>query len=359
MICKICGRECKSFLSLAIHLSKTHHEIKNEDYYLKYLSDNANAGKCVNCGKTCNFISLSLGFHKYCSHDCQAKSAITKEKAKRTKFMHFGEGKYFSDAGIEGISKSNRENAETRVAKLKETNLKKYNTAWPTQNTNIKEKVAKTNLAKYGNKCSLHGSNQENTELCMIEKLGVKNPLQNQDIKNKVMETNKNRRGVAWPWASKECIEKRKQNYFEKTGYNYPGQNPEVRRKSVKHYEYDNQRFDSSWELAYFIWLKDHNIPFEYQCGKLQYEYNGQTKTYFPDFYVNGQYVEIKGPQFFENGKMINPWDRSQDGLFEAKHQCMLANNVKIITDCSSYLKYLEDVYGKDCLSKFDLNNAI
>ena len=41
------------------------------------------------------------------------------------------------------------------------------------------------------------------------------------------------------------------------------------------------------------------------------------------------------------------------DGLMEAKHQCMLQNNVIILTDCSKYIKYVEDTYGKTYLNKF------
>ena len=47
-------------------------------------------------------------------------------------------------------------------------------------------------------------------------------------------------------------------------------------------------------------------------------------------------YFEIKGDHFFKdknyNNKMICPFDHSQDALYEAKHQCMLKNNVIIIT---------------------------
>ena len=39
----------------------------------------------------------------------------------------------------------------------------------------------------------------------------------------------------------------------------------------------------------------------------------------------------MKGDHFFDGDKMINPYDRTQDGLFESKHQCMLDNNVIIL----------------------------
>ena len=91
---------------------------------------------------------------------------------------------------------------------------------------------------------------------------------------------------------------------------------------------------------------------------------------YIPDFYLpdDDQYVEIKGSQFFKSndGTMMIPWrlDSWSDKEYqlrcqkeEAKHQCMLANNVKIILDSDdemkTALKYVEDTYGKKYLVKF------
>lgn len=101
-------------------------------------------------------------------------------------------------------------------------------------------------------------------------------------------------------------------------------------------YEEDGINFDSKWELAYYKYCKANNISIVRQPVILEYNYNGMIKKYKPDFEVNGQLLEIKGDHFFENRdviqKMICPYDRSKDDLYEAKHQCMLANNVKILT---------------------------
>lgn len=50
---------------------------------------------------------------------------------------------------------------------------------------------------------------------------------------------------------------------------------------------------------------------------------------------------------------MINPYDRSQDDIYEAKHKCMVENGIEIITDYSEYLNYVNIKYGKDYLQKF------
>ena len=83
----------------------------------------------------------------------------------------------------------------------------------------------------------------------------------------------------------------------------------------------------------------------------MQYIFDGKCHQYMPDFIVEGQVVEIKGDHFFkEDGTMQNPYDHSLDPLYEAKHQCMLANNVKIIkvSEMKDVLDYICSKYGKN-----------
>jgi len=53
---------------------------------------------------------------------------------------------------------------------------------------------------------------------------------------------------------------------------------------------------------------------------------------------------------------MVCPYNHKFDGLMEAKHQCMLKNNVTILTDCSIYFDYIIVTYGKDFLNNFRKN---
>lgn len=81
-------------------------------------------------------------------------------------------------------------------------------------------------------------------------------------------------------------------------------------------------KFDSKPELAYYIWLRDMNINFTCKPDiSFTYSHCSKTYRYFPDFIVEGQVVEIKGDHFFkEDGSMQNPFDHTQDALYEAKH---------------------------------------
>ena len=109
----------------------------------------------------------------------------------------------------------------------------------------------------------------------------------------------------------------------------YYAQTEESRANRKSMYLYDNELFDSSWGLALWIYAKDHNEEIIHEPIKLKYTYNNVEHYYYPDFKYKNSLIEIKGKQFFKNdGTMCNPYDPSQDGLFEAKHQCGLQNNV-------------------------------
>lgn len=114
-------------------------------------------------------------------------------------------------------------------------------------------------------------------------------------------------------------------------------------------YNFNGQHFDSLPELAVYIYCIDHQISIcRNTVIKFKYEFDGDTHYYFPDFIVNDKLVEVKGDHFFKSdGTMCNPFDHKQDNLYEAKHQCMLINNVTIWRrkDYWSMIEYFDTNY--------------
>lgn len=153
-----------------------------------------------------------------------------------------------------------------------------------------------------------------------------------------------------------------------KYGVSNSMQSHEVQKKSKRRYEYGGRTFASKPELALYIWLSDNGVAFKYnESDGIPYEYDGQMYFYFPDFEIlhsDSSYtlVEVKGKHFFRpDGSMFLPYrtehmtDSEYEqlcGKYEAKRQCMVQHNVKIIVDPSdevnSYKKYVEGKYGKD-----------
>lgn len=309
IFCKLCNNELDSFRALGLHIHHYHKDTNKQEYYDKFLKTNENEGVCIKCSKQCNFISLTKGYHTFCSVKCQTNDVAMNEQRIKTKFEHFGEGNYFSKEGRESISKYQSKIASERLNNTIDKLKKEYNIPEEIVITNIsqiqqiKDKVAQTNIKNCGNKCSLHGTNQIYTDKAFENKYGE--------------------------------------------GITSALQVKEIRQRAKKKFIYNNIEFDSTWEIAYFIWLKDNNIPFEYQPCSFIYYFNGKQKRYFPDFRLINEnvLVEIKNPYLLNNMKNdINSKEHY-------KYICMLEHNVKIIDNCDEYINYVKSNYG-DCIFK-------
>lgn len=247
-----------------------------------------------------------------------SSSEIIKEKRKQTCLERYGAEQFFA--------------SEYSMVKRMETNIELYGVKNPFQRLDIINKLKTIRENKDIKELELE---QEKRERTCLERYGNKIPLKTKEIKQKLLKTNN-----------------------ERYGHNSPMQNEEIRKKAYGKYIYDNLVFDSFPEVAYYIWLSDNNIEFEYQpkCD-FCYEYNNEKHTYIPDFKVCDNFVEIKGNQFFEkvNGvfdysHMICKYDRNLDEKYNAKYQYGLSVEVKFLykKDYKIYEKYVESKFGKD-----------
>lgn len=211
---------------------------------------------------------------------------------------------------------------ESEVIKqqIKENNLKKYGVENPQQRPEIKQKTKSTNLSRYGSTCSLQG----------------------EGIKDKVKQTLLARYGSENVWSSEYGKQQIKKTNLKRYGCENPQQNKEIHTKTMKHYKYDSLYFDSSWELAVYIYCKDHNINIEREPTKFEY-FNDKGKKcyYFPDFKINDIIIEIKGDQFLDDNLVL---------LDKAKLKCINLHGVIIWTrvDVQKYINY--------CIEKFQDN---
>ena len=150
-----------------------------------------------------------------------------------------------------------------------------------------------------------------------------------------------------------DCIkERKKQTCIENWGVDNYAKTEECQKRMHKRYtnpKYPDMTFGSSWEFFVYDFLTEHNIQFEYQPTiSIPYEYEGTHHTYHPDFRIGNMIVEVKGDNFFRINESIGKEEmfcpyRDEDwsdekydwmcGLYEAKHQCMLANNVIILRE--------------------------
>lgn len=133
------------------------------------------------------------------------------------------------------------------------------------------------------------------------------------------------------------------------------GQGP----NSNKGYLFEGVHFDSSWELAYYIWLRDNGKSFIYHPDTpLEYwDSEGVLRNYYPDFLIEGEFVEIKGDHFFnEKGEPYNHYEKK---FWWGKYNTLLREGIRIMRfrEIKRYLKYVKEIYGKDYLKSFKRSN--
>jgi len=247
---------------------------------------------------------------------------------------------------------------ESVKEKVQKTLLKNYNVTNPMHSNEIKLKHKETNINRYGSE-NVFGSEiiKNKIKETNLNRYGVKNPFQSEKIKEKIKETNIIKYNTPYYTKTQDYKDKTRETNLKKYGVEWSSQNYEIFCKQKSKYLYNNIKFDSSWELAYYIWLVDNKIEFKYQpeCN-FYYYVNGIEKRYFPDFYLNNEYIEIKGPQFLDENKNLKPLYNNQSiDIINAKNQCMHDINIKIlsINEIKPILKYIKEKYGKNYLTQF------
>lgn len=283
MICELCNKELTNYKSLSIHL-RYKHKITSQQYYDQFLLKD-NTDMCKECGKKCNFVNLSKGYHQFCCRSCKSKSSS------RNNVCIFG--------------------TEEGKTKIRETLLKKYGVDHSSKIPGISEKRNNTHI--------------KNTGYDLWHDPNILNNKKKID--------------------RKEVLKR----YEEKTGYKNPNLNPDVRAKMSKKYRYKDILFDSSWEVAYYIWLVDNCKTFSFHdIEPIEYEYNGKKFNYLADFKTDTGLVEIKGSHLLS-------WMKQENTKSNAKYKCMLEHNVTIISDkeIKPILEYIQTKYGKDYLKQF------
>lgn len=154
-ICRICGKDLKNNHKLTSHLRENHGIWRkhHEEYYKKYLMI-GREDKCKYCGKETEFLTISSGFQKYCSHKCYSK---------------WVNGKTYSELYSEETSKKIRTASSNRIVTDEER-----------LNTSKRMKLNNPMHKKYGKKY---------TGMSHSERMKLNNPMKKQENREKVRNT--------------------------------------------------------------------------------------------------------------------------------------------------------------------------
>lgn len=226
------------------------------------------------------------------------------------------------------LSSFNRPNASLKCYScwLKEFHTGKNFVSKDVRSRAAKQAVSKRNQTiseKYGTHDNFYALRENSTRKTCQQKYGTNNAAQSKDIKYKIEQTN-----------------------LKKYGCKNVAQSYEVLCKMRKKYIWNNIYFDSSWELATYIYLIDHQISFEFHPKiKFKYTFENKDHFYFPDFIIENEIIEIKNEVLFNRMQI-------QGTIDNAKFICMQQNNVKVLfrKDIKPYIDYVSVKYGKTFL---------
>lgn len=353
--CKECGYCAPNNNGLISHVSQSHH-LSSKAYYDLYMKS-PNEGICPVCGKETAYKKLSKGYARCCSLSCASR--YNAEERKQVRYQKYGDGNYFSTEGSKKLKAIAKNTSKSRFSNIIKNLKATYNIPDDKEITNIsqieeiKNKVCHTVKEKYGVPNSFLVKDDDNIERRIktcLKLYGVPSPLQNSDVRDRVKNTCILKYGYTNPVKSPEVKAKIRNTCIHKYGVTTPMQNETIRAKAKAKYNYNGIRFDSSWEIAFYIYLVDHHIRFEYHPGSFNYYYPGDNKThkYEYDFKLfDNTIVEIKGSHLLK--KMQT--DTNSKAYY--KYMCMRNHNVHIITDVSKYINYVKINYGVSYLASF------
>lgn len=382
-------------------------------YY--YLNDKTEINRCECCGnpilRNGDIEGKTL---VYCSRKCSAVGGVA--KASITKTERYGSAGYMNPEKVrETWKKKSKEELDKLAEKRRLTSLERYGVESPNLDPEIHRKTIETNLQRYGvDNPSKSKAVIDKIHQTFQERYGVDNAMQIPEVydrlmksinnltsedKQRIQEQRKltclNRYGVEYSSQSdivqsrisdshhhrtKEQIEesnrKRQETCLDKYGVEFVNQAKLVKEKSKETllekygvpffinnnfrrvvYEYDDEIFDSSYELYFYIWAKEHNHSIvRLKDKKYSFEVDGKTYYYFPDFLFDGREVEIKGEHFFDSeGNLMNPFTRDEhiQQIYKTKGECIKSNGVTIISDVTEQQQYVESRYTSNFVSLF------
>lgn len=293
--------------------------------------------------------------------DSPSQSQQIREKVRKTREEKFRG--WNSDKQRQAIKEAYKKHSAEIIAKREQTCLEKAGVTNMNKTKETRDKIKKTCMEHFGTTSSLAAKPvKDKIKKTCLQKYGVENAHQASEIVQKTKETCKERYGAESYFASEVGKEKIKQVFLEKHGVENPSQVKEIQAKKGRKYFYENIYFDSSWELALWIYAKDHDEEIEREPCTLDYEFAGRLHKYYPDFRYKRELVELKGSQLYniETGEVSDIYANSETIKQQilAKIDCAKRNGVKIWGQYQMYdiLKYIKTKYGKEYLQQFRIN---
>lgn len=266
-------------------------------------------------------VTFNRYYSAHCCNRCLGLDLTSVSKKQATMFRNFGWRKKEKTPSWRELHPDDAYNR----ARATKTYKEKTGYDWPMQNPEVQDKTKAALLEKYGydnvgkvpefhEKTKLtrkahadkikesYKKSRKKVEQTFLKKYGCTNAFESPEIRRKIIETNLKRYGVKTPIMTSQIKEAIKNTRMKKYGM------PCV---PSGRYMYDGMRFDSTAELAFWIQQHDFGVSIERCSGadRMEFISGGHVIGYYPDFKLDGKYIEIKGDQFFRpDGTMFCPY---------------------------------------------------
>lgn len=264
MKCEICDREFENSRTLGIHISTTH-GMSKQKYYDKFLKRDKNEGKCLECGKETDFVTLVKGYRMFCSRKCLNSSQYHIKHCTETYTKNYVD---------------NKDNRKELNERTRNTCLERYNgIGFASQE--LTKKYNDTMLLKYGHtNPSQVKEIQEKTKQTNIKKYGAENVYTSETIKEKIKETNLERYGETSWTKSKEGRE------FLKNLTN---------SEDFKNKQHETKKINDTFKTSKIE--KELEIKLKEMFPDLETQYKSELYQFNCDFYVPSLdlYIEYNG----------------------------------------------------------------
>ena len=263
---------------------------------------------CKCCESPVRYVSINIGYVKYCSNKCQSKD-------------------YWDNVSEQGI--------KDRNINISSAFLKKYGVDNPQKLDSVKQKYRETSIIKYGVSHHLKSKiSKDKVKDNLMKKYGVDNVSKLESVKESKLAKSMAKSNEE----KEEILLKYKKTCLEKYGVEHRSQESdfidEVLKKS---FSYKSYRLPSGKIISlqgYEPYIMDHlfnkysedeilykNIDIEKQIGKIFYlNDNGRKSRYYPDIFIipDNKIIEVKS--YFT-------YDLDFDKNIKKKNEC-LRNNI-------------------------------
>jgi len=266
--------------------------------------------KNPNCNNETKYHNSTLGYNDYCSIQCVS-----------------------SDPRIKDIKE--------------EKSYKKFGTKAPAMNTEIKNKMIKTNIERYGSNSPLQNKEiKQKSQDTLFKNHGVDNPNKSEEILNRRIESFKksdykknysktmlDRYGVEYPYQKEEFLIKSKETLLRNFGVVHPYQNKDILLKTqnkkiqtwiknkinenynILDINYDNKEYTMKCDCN-----KDHTFKIKFDLFDSRNQFAKYKCTIcFPENFNQTSMVELDLLEFIKNSysgeiienskKIINPYE--------------------------------------------------